>query len=137
MNAICLGPRSKSKVRKEIVAGDDRIGCLHGMGEPPGSRAAVRAALGVGIAIEHGVVKVEHQVAGSPAQRVQLPPRQQFPLQDHGVIVFGAVDLNRPEHGSVIQALTRESATRGCECRLERSNAVTAADVVEVFDQGE
>ena len=68
---------------------------------------------------------------------MQLPAREQLPLQDHRVVFVSPVQLHHPEKCSAIQSHAGEGATRGGHCGLKGSNAVSTANVVGLFDQGE
>ena len=93
MHALDPGPGTQGAIGQEIIAGDDRIGQLDRLGETPEATAAVRPTRIVRIAIEDGVVEIEDEVANGAAQDAELPCRQEFALQDHGVEPLRAAEL--------------------------------------------
>ncbi len=107
MDSFDVGPVSKRTVRKEIVAGDDRVGHTDSLRKPPGPPVTLRTTLVVGVTELDGVVKIEDKVPRIAAQCTQLPCWQELTLQDHRVELLSPAKLEGPKQANLDRNLHR------------------------------
>ena len=122
---------------KALVADDDGIGGQHRGTEQALAAAALGTFAMEAVALEDGVVDVVDESFGEVANKVQLPSRQQFALQDHQIGGRCRRKAEDPRQTALPERKGLELKPLLEERRRIGLKAVAIADVLRAFNQGE
>jgi hypothetical protein len=103
---------SESAIGQEIITRDDRIDRADCLGKTAGPARTLRSARVVRIPKEDGIIEVEDQVMRGAPQGPELPRRQEFALENHGVEPPCAAQLEYAREKPAFQGFAGQGTTR-------------------------